>query len=123
MWRCLVGSRFRKKANLANGRVPEAKGSRFDWRSDGYLRRREEADCVHGAHDQGWGAENREEISYPLTGLECVDTIVTDLAVIEMLLRRDWRFVRLLQVDRRRSAGFDGGPLIVNGGVPEISLS
>ena len=118
----LGGFQVSEKGDLANWKIPGAKGS----------------GGIGGAMDIAAGAKTLiacmehvtkdgspkivKQCTYPLTGLACVDTIVTDLAVIDVkpqgLVLREvapgWT------VEEVRKA--TGAPLIASGLVPEISL-
>src|SRR5262249_51970737 len=118
----LGGFQVSEKGDLANWKIPGAKGS----------------GGIGGAMDIAAGAKKLivcmehvtkdgapkivTQCTYPLTGLACVDTIVTDLAVIDVkpqgLVLREvapgWT------VEEVRKA--TGAPLIASGLVPEISL-
>jgi len=118
----LGGFQVSEKGDLANWKIPGAKGS----------------GGIGGAMDITAGAKKLivcmehvtkdgvpkivKKCSYPLTGLACVDTIVTDLAVIDVqpegLVLREvapgWTPEEVQKLT--------GAPLINKGGVPEISL-
>ena len=116
----LGGFQVSEKGDLANWKVPRAKGS----------------GGIGGAMDIAAGAKNLivcmehttkdgalkivKQCTYPLTGLACVDTIVTDLAVIDVrpegLMLREvapgWTAEEVQKLT--------GAPLIARGRVPEI---
>src|SRR5271167_264388 len=118
----LGGFQVSEKGDLANWKIPGAKGS----------------GGIGGAMDIAAGAKKlivcmehttREgapkivrQCTYPLTGLACVDTIVTDLAVIDVkaegLMLREiapgWSKEELQELT--------GAPLMSLGRVPEIKL-
>ncbi len=118
----LGGFQVSGKGDLANWKIPGAKGS----------------GGIGGAMDIAAGAKNLivcmehttkegapkivKECTYPLTGLACVNTIVTDLAVIEvkpegLLLREVAPGWTVAEVQK-----LTGAPLIAKGRVPEMSL-
>lgn len=118
----LGGFQVSEKGDLANWKIPGAKGS----------------GGIGGAMDIAAGAKKlivcmehttREgapkivrECTYPLTGLACVDTVVTDLAVIDIksegLVLREvapgWTAAELQELT--------GAPLHFPGGVPEMKF-
>jgi len=119
----LGGFQVSEKGDLANWKIPGAKGS----------------GGIGGAMDISAGAKKLivcmehvtkdgapkivKKCTYPLTGLECVDTVVTDLAVIDVapegLVLREiapgWT--------REEVQKLTGAPLSAKGLVPEIGLS
>jgi len=119
----LGGFQVSEKGDLANWKIPGAKGS----------------GGIGGAMDISAGAKKLivcmehlakdgapkivKKCTYPLTGLECVDTIVTDLAVIDVTpqgleLREVTPGWTLEEVQK-----LTGAPLSAKGRVPEIRLS
>jgi len=118
----LGGFQVSERGDLANWKIPGAKGS----------------GGIGGAMDISAGAKKLivcmehvtkdgapkivKKCSYPLTGLECVDTMVTDLAVIDvtsegLVLREvapDWAAEEVQKLT--------GATLQANGRVPEIRL-
>jgi 3-oxoacid CoA-transferase B subunit len=118
----LGGFQVSEKGDLANWKIPGAKGS----------------GGIGGAMDIAAGAKTLivcmehttkegapkivQQCSYPLTGLGCVDTIVTDLAVIDvkpegLVLREVAPGWTAAEVQKLTGAG-----LIAKGKVPEIRL-
>src|ERR1700740_2536689 len=118
----LGGFQVSEKGDLANWKIPGAKGS----------------GGIGGAMDIAAGAKKLivcmehvtkdgapkivKKCTYPLTGLECVDTIVTDLAVIDitpqgLALRETAHGWRPDEVQK-----LTGAPLKTKGRVPEIHL-
>jgi len=119
----LGGFQVSEKGDLANWKIPGAKGS----------------GGIGGAMDIAAGAKNLivcmehvakdgapkivKQCTYPLTGLACVDTIVTDLAVIDvkpegLILREiapDWIVEEVQKLT--------GAPLLAKGRVPEIRFA
>mgnify|MGYP001496570326 CR=1 FL=1 len=119
----LGGFQVSEKGDLANWKIPGAKGS----------------GGIGGAMDIAAGAKRlivcmehitREgapkivrQCTYPLTGLACVDTIVTDLAVIDVkaegLMLREiapgWTIEELQKLT--------GAPLMSHGRAPEMQLA
>jgi 3-oxoacid CoA-transferase B subunit len=118
----LGGFQVSEKGDLANWEIPGAKGS----------------GGIGGAMDIAAGAKTLivcmehttkdgvpkivKQCTYPLTGLECVDTIITDLAVIDvrpegLVLREVAPCWTAEEVQK-----LTGAPLIAKGRVPEISF-
>lgn len=119
----LGGFQVSEKGDLANWKIPGAKGS----------------GGIGGAMDIAAGAKTLivcmehttkegapkivKQCTYPLTGLTCVDTIVTDLAVIDVkpegLVLREvapgWTFEEVQKAT--------GAPLIAKGRVAQISFA
>jgi 3-oxoacid CoA-transferase B subunit len=119
----LGGFQVSEKGDLANWKIPGAKGS----------------GGIGGAMDIAAGAKNLivcmehvtkdgapkivKQCTYPLTGLACVDTIVTDLGVIDVkpegLVLREvapgWTVEEVQQLT--------GAPLTAKGRVPEIRFA
>ena len=118
----LGGFQVSEKGDLANWKIPGAKGS----------------GGIGGAMDIAAGAKKLivcmehvtkdgapkivRKCAYPLTGLECVDTIVTDLAVIDVMPQG----LSLREVAPGWAADevqkLTGAPMIAQGQVPEIRL-
>jgi 3-oxoacid CoA-transferase B subunit len=118
----LGGFQVSERGDLANWKIPGAKGS----------------GGIGGAMDIAAGAKNLivcmehvtkegapkivKTCTYPLTGLECVDTIVTDLAVIDVkpegLVLREvapgWTPEEMQKLT--------GAPLNTKGRIPEMNL-
>jgi 3-oxoacid CoA-transferase B subunit len=118
----LGGFQVSEKGDLANWKIPGAKGS----------------GGIGGAMDIAAGAKTLivcmehttkdgapkivKQCTYPLTGLACVDTIVTDLAVIDVkpegLVLREvapgWTAEEVQTVT--------GAPLIAKGRIPDMTL-
>jgi 3-oxoacid CoA-transferase B subunit len=118
----LGGFQVSEKGDLANWKVPGAKG----------------IGAIGGAMDIASGAENLivcmehttkdgapkivKECTYPLTGMTCVNTIVTDLAVIDVteegLVMREVAPGWTPEEVQQRT----GVKLIVRGNVPDMRL-
>src|SRR5689334_4054736 len=118
----LGGFQVSEKGDLANWKIPGAKGS----------------GGIGGAMDISAGAKKLivcmehvtkdgapkivKKCTYPLTSLECVDTVVTDLAVIDVQSEG----LSLREVAHgwtpEEVQGLTGAPLITKGRVPEINL-
>lgn len=118
----LGGFQVSEKGDLANWKIPGAKGS----------------GGIGGAMDIAAGAKKLivcmehttkdgapkivKECTYPLTGIECTDTVVTDLAVIDvtkdgMVLRETAPGWKPEEVQK-----LTGAKLIVRGNAPEMKL-
>lgn len=118
----LGGFQVSEKGDLANWKIPGAKGS----------------GGIGGAMDIAAGAKKLivcmehttkdgapkivKECTYPLTGIECTDTVVTDLAVIDvtkdgMVLRETAPGWKPEEVQK-----LTGAKLTVRGDVPEMKL-
>ena len=118
----LGGFQVSEKGDLANWKIPGAKGS----------------GGIGGAMDIAAGAKKLivcmehvtkdgapkivTQCTYPLTGLACVDTIVTDLAVIDVkpegLVLREVAPAWTPEEVQKST----GAPLVISGRVPEITL-
>lgn len=119
----LGGFQVSEKGDLSNWKIPGSKGS----------------GGIGGAMDISAGAKTLivcmehttkegapkivKQCTYPLTGLACVDTIVTDLAVIDVkpegLLLREVAPGWTAEEVRKLT----GAPLAARGGVPEMSFA
>src|SRR5579864_5494178 len=118
----LGGFQVSEKGDLANWKIPGAKGSGgIGGAMDIAAGAKKLIVCMeHVARD---GAPKIvKKCTYPLTGLECVDTIVTDLAVIDvtprcLVLREVAHGWAPEEVQR-----LTGAPLTAKGRVPEIRL-
>jgi 3-oxoacid CoA-transferase B subunit len=116
----LGGFQVSEKGDLANWKIPGAKGS----------------GAIGGAMDIAAGAKTLivcmehttkdgapkivEQCTYPLTALNCVDTIVTDLAVID--IQNEGLVLREIAPGwtPEEVQKLTGAKLIAKGGVPEI---
>ena len=118
----LGGFQVSEKGDLANWKIPGSKGS----------------GAIGGAMDISAGAKNLivcmehttkdgapkivKECNYPLTGIECTNTIVTDLAVIDVT--KEGLVLREVAPGwtPEEVQGFTEAKLIVRGRVPEMKL-
>src|SRR5690349_19671560 len=118
----LGGFQVSEKGDLANWKIPGAKGSGgIGGAMDIAAGAKKLIVCMEHVTKEG-APKIVKKCAYPLTGLECVDTIVTDLAVIDVtpegLVLREvapgWTPEEVQKLT--------GAPLIAKGHVPEIPL-
>src|SRR5690242_5999291 len=118
----LGGFQVSEKGDLANWKIPGAKGSGgIGGAMDISAGAKKLIVCMEHVTKEG-APKIVKKCAYPLTGLECVDTIVTDLALLDVTPER--------LVLREVAPGWTpeevqkltGAPLIAKGHVPEIPL-
>jgi 3-oxoacid CoA-transferase B subunit len=118
----LGGFQVSEKGDLANWKIPGAKGSGgIGGAMDISAGAKKLIVCMEHVTKEG-APKIVKKCTYPLTGLDCVDTIVTDLAVIDVapkgLVLREvapgWTPEEVQKLT--------GVPLIISGRVPEIRL-
>ena len=118
----LGGFQVSEKGDLANWKVPGAKGSGgIGGAMDIAAGAKKLIVCMEHTTKEG-APKIVRQCTYPLTGLACVDTIVTDLAVIDVkpegfMLREvapGWSIEELQKLT--------GAPLMALGRVPEMSF-
>jgi len=118
----LGGFQVSEKGDLANWKIPGAKGSGgIGGAMDISAGAKKLIVCMEHVTKEG-APKIVKKCTYPLTGLECVDTIVTDLAVIDiqsegLVLREVAPGWTHEEVQKMTAA-----TLMVKGRVPEISL-
>jgi 3-oxoadipate CoA-transferase, beta subunit len=118
----LGGFQVSEKGDLANWKIPGAKGSGgIGGAMDISVGAKKLIVCMEHVTKDG-APKIVKKCTYPLTGLECVDTIITDLAVIDvtpqgLALREAAHGWAPEEVQR-----LTGAPLTAKGRVPEIRL-
>ncbi len=118
----LGGFQVSEKGDLANWKIPGAKGSGgIGGAMDIAAGAKKLIVCMEHTTKEG-APKIVRECTYPLTGLACVDTIVTDLAVIDV--KPDGLVLREIalgwNIEELRT--LTGAPLTAHGRVPEISF-
>lgn len=118
----LGGFQVSEKGDLANWKIPGAKGSGgIGGAMDIAAGAKKLIVCMEHTTKDG-ASKIVKECTYPLTGIECTDTVVTDLAVIDvtkdgMVLRETAPGWKPEEVQK-----LTGAKLTVRGDVPEMKL-
>ena len=119
----LGGFQVSEKGDLANWKIPGAKGSGgIGGAMDIAAGARKLIVCMEHVTKEGQ-PKIVKQCTYPLTGLSCVDTIVTDLAVVD--IQREGLWLRELAPGwtAEEVQKLTGAPLGVGACVPEIRCS
>jgi 3-oxoadipate CoA-transferase beta subunit len=119
----LGGFQVSEKGDLANWKIPGAKGSGgIGGAMDIAAGARRLIVCMEHTTKEG-APKIVRECTYPLTGLACVDTIVTDLAVIDV--KPEGLVLREIAPgwDMEELRKLTGAPLTSPGRAPEIKFA
>jgi len=119
----LGGFQVSAKGDLANWKIPGAKGSGgIGGAMDIAAGARKLIICMEHSTKEG-APKIVKQCTYPLTGLACVDTIVTDLAVMDVqpegLVLREVAPGWTVEEVRKQT----GAELIARGKIPEMSFA
>src|ERR1700747_3404084 len=118
----LGGFQVSEKGDLANWKIPGSKGpGGIGGAMDIAAGARQLIVCMEHTTKDG-APKIVKKCTYPLTGLECVDTVVTDLSVIDVTAEGLYLRETAPSWTAEEVQELTGAPLMTKGRVPEIRL-